>query len=274
MEIRKLGRTGLEVGVIGLGTEHLERDREVMDRVLGLATEAETNYVDLLYVEEDYWAQFGSLYRAYRDKLTLAAHWSSGPVWDLDFCRRTFENMLANVGNDYVEVALMTMVDEPDRRGQWLEMSLDHLHRYQAQGRVGSIGGSAHDPEVALEIVRSGVLDVLMFAVNMVNHQDDRVHTLRQACVEQGTAMVAMKPYHGGTLFTVNGKPSGVTPSQCLAYVYDQPAVACAVPGPRNVEQMQATLHYLEASEAEREYGAVVDSMRDILAGQCTYCQQ
>jgi uncharacterized protein len=273
MEMRTLGRTGLEVGVIGLGTEHLERNRAVMDRVLGMATDAGSNYVDLLYVEEDYWAEFGPLYRAYRDRLTLAAHWSSGPVWDLDFCRRTFENMLANVGNDSIEVALMTMVDEPDRWGQWLEASLKDLHRYQEQGRVGYIGGSAHDPTVALEIVNSGVLDVLMFAVNMVNHQDDRVHALRRACVEQGTAMVAMKPYHGGTLFSVNGQPTGITPAQCLAYVFDQPAVACAVPGPRNAEQMQATLQYLEAGEAEREYGTVLDGLHDLFAGQCTYCQ-
>ena len=149
MEQRTLGRTGLAVGVIGLGTEHIERDRETMDRILGLFTGAGGTYVDLLYVEEDYWEQFGSLYRAYRDKLVTAAHWSSGPVWDLDYCRRTFENVLSHLGNDCVEVALMTMIDEKPRRGQWLETSLEHLRRYQAEGRVRSIGGSAHDPVVA-----------------------------------------------------------------------------------------------------------------------------
>jgi hypothetical protein len=77
-------------------------------------------------VEEDYWAEFGSLYCAYCDKLILAAHRSSGPAWDLDYCTRTFENVLANVGNDYVELAMMTVVDEPDRRGEWLERSLKH----------------------------------------------------------------------------------------------------------------------------------------------------
>jgi aryl-alcohol dehydrogenase-like predicted oxidoreductase len=49
METRMLGRTGLEVGVVGLGTEHLTTNRENMDRVLDLAVPAGINYIDLVY---------------------------------------------------------------------------------------------------------------------------------------------------------------------------------------------------------------------------------
>jgi len=272
MEYRKLGRTGLDVGVIGLGTEHLERSRETWDAVLGMAAEAGAKYMDLLYVEPDYWEEFGPVLRPYRDRLVLAAHWGSGPRYDLGFCRETFGNILSQMGNDFVEVAMMTMIDDGDRQGnEWREASLEHLHRLQEQGHVGYIGGSGHDVAVVRQAVESGMLDVLMFAVNMVDHDDEASHDLYQACVDQGVGLVAMKPYHGGRLFSVDGKPSGITPAQCLEYVFSLP-VATAVPGARNAQEFRETLYYLEATDEERDYHSVAAGLHQRFAGQCVYC--
>ena len=272
MEYRKLGRTGLDVGVIGLGTEHLEPSKETMDDVLRAGVEAGVNYVDLLFIEEDYWEKFGPVFRKYRDKLVLAAHWGGGPRYDLDYCHHTFANILSNVGNDYVEVALMTMIDDGERKNEaWREASLETLHRYQEQGHVGYIGGSAHDVPAALEAVKSGFLDVLMFPVNMIGHDSEQDSVLYQACVEHDVGLVAMKPYHGGTLFSVNGKPSGITPAQCLSYVFSLP-VSTAVPGPKSIQEWEETLRYLKATDEEKDYHPVVGTLRDRLAGQCVYC--
>jgi predicted aldo/keto reductase-like oxidoreductase len=272
MDYRKLGRTGLDVGIIGLGTEHLEKSKETWDAVLGMAAERGANYVDLLYVEPDHWQGFGPVLRPYRERLVLAAHWGSGPRYELEFCRETFSNVLSQVGNNYVEIALMTMIDDGKRQGrEWREASLEHLHRLQEQGRVGYIGGSAHDTAMAQEVVESGILDVLMFPVNMVGHDHEASHSLYQACVEHGVGLVAMKPYHGGTLFTVDGRPSGITPSQCLEYVFSLP-VSTAVPGARNAEEFRQTLHYLEATDEERDYRPVVADLQQRLSGQCVQC--
>jgi hypothetical protein len=37
---------------------------------------------------------------------------------------------------------------------------------------------------------------------------------LYQACIDHHVGLIAMKPYHGGTLFWVNGPPSGITPAR------------------------------------------------------------
>jgi predicted aldo/keto reductase-like oxidoreductase len=271
VEYRRLGKTGLDVSTIGLGTEHLEKSREAREDVLRAAVDAGVNYVDLLYVEPEYWADFGPVLRPYRDKLVLGAHWGSGPRFDLDYCQRTFDNILSCVGNDHVEVAMMTMVDEEDRWDGWLHASLEQLHRYQERGRVGYIGGSAHDTSMAVKAVNSGLLDVLMFPVNIVGHSEEKDRELYQACVDQDVGLVAMKPYHGGTLLSIGGRPSGIRPVQCLAYVLSLP-VSTAVPGPKNVQELRATLHYLEATDEEKEFGPVVANLYDYLQGQCVYC--
>ena len=273
MEYRTLGKNGPQVGVIGLGTEHLERSPATMDAVLRAAVEAGANYVDLLYVEDDYWDTFGPVFRTYRDKLVLAAHWASGPCYDLDFCRRTFDNILSSVGNGAVEVAMMTMIDDGDRKGRpWREASLEHLRRYQEQGRVGLIGGSAHDAAIAREAVSSGLIDVLMFPVNLLGDDDEPTQALIQACADHGAGLVAMKPYHGGTLFWANGQPTGITPAHCLHYLFSLP-VSTTVPGPKNLAEWQATLRAADAPVAERDYRPVLGSLHDRLAGQCVYCQ-
>jgi len=272
MKYRKLGRTGRNVGVIGLGTEHLERSRGTWAAVLSMAAEAGANYVDLLYVEPDYWEDFAPVLRPYRDRFVLAAHWGSGRRYDLDYCRETFSNVLSKVGNDYLEVALMTMIDDGERRGrEWREASLDYLHSLQEQGRVGHIGASAHDAAIAQQAVESGMLDLLMFPVNMAGYDDEQSLALYQACADRSVGLVAMKPYHGGTLFSVEGKPSGITPAQCLEYVFSLP-VATAVPGARNAEEFRRTLRYLEATDEERDYRPVVADLHQRLAGQCVYC--
>lgn len=271
MECRKLGRTGLDVSAIGLGTEHIEKTRETKDAILRAAVEAGVSYVDLLYVEPEYWEEFGPILRPYRDRLVLAAHWGSGDCCELDFCQRTFTHMLSHVGNDYVEVAMMTMVDEKERWDGWVPESMEHLHRYQEQGHLGYIGGSAHDTAMALKAVESGMFDVLMFPVNMIGHDDEQNSALYQACVEHSVGLVAMKPYHGGALFFAEGKPSGITPAQCLSYVLSLP-VSTMVPGPKTLAEYQATLRYLEATDAERDYRPVVANLHEYLAGQCVYC--
>jgi len=272
MEYRKLGRTGLQVGAIGLGTEHIEPVAETQDAILRMAVEAGVNYVDLLYIEPGYWEAFGPILRRHRRGLVLAAHWGGGAEYELDYCKRTFANTLANVGNGYVEVAMMTMIDDGARTGAaWREASLEHLRHLQEQGQVGHIGGSAHIPQAALKAVQEGWLDVLMFPVNMVGHGVEPEYALHRACTEQGVGLVAMKPYHGGALFRANGSPTGITPAQCLSYTLSHP-VSTTVPGPRTVAEWASTLSYLEATEAERAYAPVVDDLAEIMAGQCVYC--
>jgi predicted aldo/keto reductase-like oxidoreductase len=260
MEYRKLGKPDLDVSAIGLGTEHMGKSRKNVERILRLAAGAGVNYIDLFF-----WDQLGSILHPYRDHFILAAHWEG------------MEDILANVGNHYVEIGMLTMVDTETKWNGWAQESLKQLQQYKEQGHIGYTGISSHRVSIAIKAVNSGLIDVLMYPVNLSSYAIEADRALYQACVDQGVGLVAMKPYAGGTLFVAAGRPSGITPVQCLAYTLSLP-VSTAVTGVKNPDELYAALHYCEAADEEKDYRAVITNIhhhlgdRNIYLGQCVYC--
>ena len=277
METRILGRTGLEVGVIGLGTEHLTFNRENMDAVLDLAVPAGVNYIDLVYSDPldahaDYWQAIGPAVRRHRERLVLCLHWGFVYHEPVDRCQCCFDQALDLLGNGYAEVAMVTMVDSESLWQNWAMQGIERLDRHRRDGRVGFIGLSNHNVDVARMAVESGLIDVLMFPVNLYQHHGDTARAaLLETCAARGVGVVAMKPNYGGRLLTIVGRPTGITPAQCLHYVLSQP-VAAAVPGPRNADQMRQALRYLEASNEEKQFTPLHDELVERLRGQCVWC--
>jgi predicted aldo/keto reductase-like oxidoreductase len=276
VEYRYLGKTGIKVSEIGFGTEHFPPDKEVMAEIMSVAVESGLNFIDILQTDPAgdgayVWNGLGPLLKKYRDKLVLAAHWGIGYRYDLPYCRETFPEALAQVGNDYIDVAMMTMVGESGRQDEWLEESLKELTRYREKGLIGCIGGSAHDVSAAIKLVESGVLDVLMFTVNLTQHGDPQHQALYKACTEHDVGLIAMKPYSAGLLLKVEGKPTTITPVQCLSYALSQP-VSTVVPGVKNADEMLAALSYCAASNEERAYQPALANIHSELAGHCVYC--
>jgi predicted aldo/keto reductase-like oxidoreductase len=130
---------------------------------------------------------------------------------------------------------------------------------------------SGHFDATAQLAAESGLIDVLMYGVNMVRQGNPDLEKLYQTCSEREVGLVAMKPYYGGALLNYSGQPTSITPAQCLAYTLSRP-VATAVPGVKNVEQLRATLRYLDAGEGERDWRAALPLMHEGLAGQCVRC--
>ena len=278
METRIMGRTGLKVGVIGLGTEHLTFNCENMDAVLDLAVPAGVNYIDVVYndpldTHADYWEAIGPALRRHRQRLVICLHWGFVYHEPVDLCQRCFDQALDLLENGCAEIAMLTMVDTESLWHNWAAQGIQRLDHYRRDGRIGFIGLSNHNPAVARMAVESGLIDVLMFPVNLYQHHGDPERAaLLEACAERGVGVVAMKPYYGGRLLTTEGRPTGITSAQCLHYVLSQPVVT-AVPGARNADQMRQTLGYLEASSEERQFAPLHDELVERLRGQCVGCK-
>ena len=177
MQYRTLGRTGWRVSEIGLGTEYLlDQSPDVMAQVMQTATNAGVNFVDLLYNGPRFWNNFAPVMKQYRDKVRVAVHWGVGEfngqlenVREQDVCQRFFDATMANLGNDYADVAMLMMVDRVELWDGWAQESLQRLLRMKEQGRIGAIGMSSHKAAAALKAIKSGQIDVLMYPVNLAS---------------------------------------------------------------------------------------------------------
>ena len=296
MEYRTFGRTGWRASAIGLGTEYLlNQPPQVMERVIQMAADAGINYVDLLYSGPRFWNDFAPVFKSRRHKFMAAAHWGVGQegeqltnVREMDVCHHFFDQTLAHLGNDYADVGMLMMVDTEQLWDTWGQESLQRLARYKEQGRIGAIGMSSHKAAPTLKAVNSGLIDVLMYPVNLAAQTTAGNQAVLEACARQNVGVVAMKPYAGGAFFLPDqsvvlfwfraggsalqvSKPRPLTPSQCLSYVLSQ-RVATIVPGVKNADELAQTLHYLDATDTEKDFSAAVASVQPYPMGQCIYC--
>lgn len=281
MEYRELGRTGLDVGAIGLGTEYLHgQPRETVTAVVAEAAERGVNYIDIIFSFSEYLDNLGTALAGRRDQVILALHLGCAETdgqyrrsRDVGECTRNFEDMLRRLRTDHADVIVVQNCDEQDDYdaimggGGLLELA----ERLRQEGKSRFLGISGHSVPVPTQAVMSGRYDVLMVSINARDGSQSQTR-LCQMCAREQAGLVAMKPFAGGGMLSSQSSATGPTPTQCLSYALSQPGVCTAAPGLKNVDELDAALHYFAASESERDYSALISDAGWNADGACTYC--
>ena len=309
MRYRKLGRTGVDVGIVGLGAEHLEfASREVVTSVVDEALDGGVNYIDLFMASPGVRDNFGVVLKNKRHQVMIAGH--LGAVLengqccksrDKARCEKYFDDLLIRLQTDYLDTLMLHYVDDPDSYSKVFDSAglLAVAVRLKEEGKARFIGMSGHNVQMALQAVNSGYIDVLMFPVNpafdtlpgdlttealkneesynYVDTTTSKSVTEREAlyhdCAVHNVGIVAMKPYAAGILFQP-GNPSSIvlTPVQCLSYALSRPGVCTVVPGCRTAAEMKAALAFLKATDEEKDYSAIQRNPMWKLKSSCMYC--
>ena len=298
MKYTELGRTGLDVSVIGIGTEHMRgQPCETVVPTLRLAVERGINYFDVIFAMPEYLDQMGEAFRGLRERVLLAAHLGStdkgGQYYKtrtVKRCQTSFLDVLRRLDTEYVDVLFLhnfNALNDWDRASR--SGFLDLAQRLRQQGKTRFLGISGHYHELFEMAVESGLVDLIMLPVNLFNHAMPGRGDLLDLCARQKVGVVAMKPYGGGRLLNKRGSlrvpkyqtsgeafqvriASEVTPAQCLSYVLAQRGVSVALAGVKNREELAAAIHTLEASEAERDFSGLLADFGRYVEGECTYC--
>jgi len=300
MILRDLGKTGLKVSEIGLGTEHLKRaSKETVVSIVDQAIDNGINYFDILFSSPIYLENFGAAFEARRDKVVLTSHLGSGDrngqyfkTRSVKKCESIFFDALSLLGTDYIDVINVHYVkdikefEEVSSEGGVLELA----HRLRDEGKARLVGISTHDVSVVEKAAQSGKFDVVTFQVNLANNVLPGRNKALAACAREGVGLVAMKPFAGGFLLrqgkTVGiapirkggGKrvklkiPSHMTPIHCLAYVLSQIGVSTTIPGVRSTQELDGILAYVDSTSEEKDYSEILSNFNEYKTGQCVYC--
>ena len=175
MNYRTLGRTGIEVGEIGMGCEgFLEKSDETVKQLIDAMEEAGANCIDLYSPNPDMRSALGKALSGRREKFVLEGHlctiWKDGQykrTRDIAEVKEGFEDQLKRLGTDYLDIGMIHYVDsvsewESVKNGPVMEYALE----LKKAGTIKAIGLSSHNPEASLAAIHTGLIDVLLFSIN------------------------------------------------------------------------------------------------------------
>jgi hypothetical protein len=277
---RILGRTGLRVSEIGIGTEHLKRvGRERVASIVKEAIASGVNYIDLVWSLPTFLESIADGMDGQREKVHLTVHLGSGHqdgkymrTRKPDQCKKYFEGALSDLHTDYADIVNIHYVKDMQVWKLVKESGVvDLAVRLKESGRSRAVGISTHDTEVVKLAVDTGVIDVVTFQVNMASRNLPGRNEALKMCADNGVGVVAMKPFAGGKLLQHRKKvkitkyqtggitvdvriPATVTPIKCLSYILSQPGVCTAIPGVSNLDELRSVLAYPKATQEEKDY--------------------
>ena len=200
LEMRLLGKTGLKVSVLGIGTAPLGTPnvtRKEVDRVIGAAIDRGVNYLDTAPIYRQAERRLGPALKGKREKFVLVtkveATSSQDAVWQvresLQKCRTDYFDLVHvhNVGRTDRFPSLDVLLGE--------DGALAGLEKLKQDGVVRHVGMTCHlRPKRALPVMRSGRVEAVMSAVNYIDrHIYNFEETVFAEAAERGMGIVAMK---------------------------------------------------------------------------------
>lgn len=229
MKYTTLGKTGLEVSVVGLGGIPVQRtDAKEAREIVEECMKQGINYLDTARgytVSEEF---FGEAMKDCRDKWVIA---TKSMARDYESMKRDIEISLKNLQTDYIDLYQIHNIktDEEFDTCFGENGAYKALAEAKAEGKVLHIGATAHGLEAFARLIREheDKIETMMFPYNIVENQAD---DLMKECTEKNIGFIAMKPIAGGNLDDTE---------LALRYIVNNPDCTIVIPGMGNAEEVR-----------------------------------
>jgi len=245
MEYRRLGRTNLQVSVIGFGTikfPEVEKDEAV--RAINRALDLGINYIDTARAYTDSESKIGAAIKDRRDECIIA---TKTVTRDAAGAREDLETSLRELGTDKVDVWLIHSVSDGGIFKQVMAPggSLEAAKKARAEGKIDHIGLSMHrDLETMKAAINSDEFEMVLLPHSIINQEgvEDEVIPMAK---EHDMGVVLMKPLSDGTLVSNMSKEER---QKCefdpivrgsLRFLASNDAISTLIPGMRNVKEVE-----------------------------------
>jgi aryl-alcohol dehydrogenase-like predicted oxidoreductase len=218
MKYRKLGRTGFEVSEIGYGAwgisgkQWIGASDKTSLEALRLAIGLGVNFIDtaLAYGEGHSERLVGEAVKNAGRETYIATKvppknrlWPARPgigieeVFPYDYIVHSTEESLRNLGRSAIDLQQLH-VWNPDWTGrdEW-KRAFEHLRQ---SGKVRAIGVSIndHQPETALALIETGLVDTVQVIYNIFDQSPER--SLFPACLKHNIGVIVRVPFDEGSL--------------------------------------------------------------------------
>ncbi len=210
METRTLGRTGLEVSVLGFGAAPigvLETDQAEVDAVLSLLLDSGVNLIDTAAGYRGSEQAIGRSIGDRRDEFVLVSKCGQafddlpGEAWSAELIMATVERSLARLQTDFLDVMLLHTCDlEVLERGE----ALGALVRAREAGKVRFVGYSG-DNQAGAFAARLSDVAVVQTSINICD-QVNIDEVLPVAC-ECEVGVMAKRPIANAAWKDLNDQP-------------------------------------------------------------------
>ena len=195
MEYRRLGKTGLEISVVGFGSIGV-RGTEAVREMLVEGKKMGINYVDTARSYGRSEEVLGKALKELRKDFYICSRTQSR---DYDKAEKDLATSLEMLQTDYIDIYQIHQLNNEEDLARVLRDDgvAPMLQKAKKDGRIRFTGFSSHHLDAAGQAVATGLFDTMVIPFSPVEYSAKHLQLL-QICKNLDVGVVAMKPLSGG----------------------------------------------------------------------------